>query len=413
MSAIDTVQNTAIDLPAVGALPDATSLGDTTTGHVPYRRAVGVLVAATYLLMPAVYATQPILPVLSHDFHIDASTTGLTLAVFNIALAFSLLIAGPLSDRIGRRPIILTVSVLLVIPTFLAALTPSFGLLLAARAGQGILSSGIAAVAVAYLGDELPARMRGGSIGWYTTALSGSALVGRVGGGLFADAFGWRAMFVALGCLSIIGAGMLVLWLPPAQNFRPSPHFGVAFANMAHTLRSRVLVCGYAIGFLLGVVLLGFFTYASYYLTEPPFNLSTAALGLIFLAYVFGMLAPVAGSISTRIGRRPVIAICLGIMAVGITLTRVPVLPLVILGIVLLALSIISAYGVANAFVGDHAAGLRGGATGLYLCGWYSGGAVGAAAMGPVWAHFGWSGVTLGCLVVIALTYGIIALSRD
>jgi YNFM family putative membrane transporter len=200
-----------------------------------------------------------------------------------------------------------------------------------------------------------------------------------------------------------VGALTLTLGLPPARRFRASANMGGAFRQMAATLRSRVLISGYLVGFLLGVVLLGFLTYISYYLSAPPFNLSTTALGLIFLAYVFGLLAPVAGTISTRVGRRPVISVCLAIMAAGILLTRFPVLPVIILGIVLLALGLISAFGVGNAYVGDNAAGKRGGATGLYLCCWYTGGAAGAAALGPIWTMYGWPGVALVALVATGL----------
>ncbi len=373
------------------------------SAHVPYLQATLVLCIGTFTLLPSVYAPQPILPLLSRDFHISPGVAGLTLSIFSMALACSLLIAGPLSDRIGRRPIIVTVSLLMVIPTLLAAWTPSYSLLLVARAAQGVLASGIGAVAIAYIGDELPSVRRGAAIGWYSMALSWSALLGRVGGGVLAGAFDWRGMFIGLGLLSLVGALTLTLGLPKAKRFRPSEHAGDAFRQMGETLRSRVLVSGYLVGFLLGFILLGFLTYISYYLSEPPFDLSTSQLGLIFLAYVFGMGAPLAGSISTRVGRRPVITACTLILSAGIVLTRAHVLWVVLVGVVLLALGLISAYSVTNAYVNDHAAGRRGGATGLYLFAWYSGGAVGASALGPLWTATGWSGVSLVCLSVMVL----------
>jgi YNFM family putative membrane transporter len=369
-----------------------------TSAHVPSLRATLALCIGTFTLLPAVYAPQPVLPLLSQDFHISPGVAGLTLSVFNIALALSLLVAGPLSDRIGRRPLIITASLLLVIPTLLAAAAPSYGLLLVARAAQGVLASGIGAVAIAYIGDELPPAQRGNALGWYSMAMSWSALLGRVGGGLLAGQFGWRGMFIGLGALSLLGALTLTLGLPPARRFTPSADAWAAFRQMGDTLRSRVLISGYLVGFLMGVILLGFLTYISYYLSAPPFNLSTSQLGLIFLAYVFGLAAPLAGSISTRVGRRPVITVCLLILSTGIVLTRIEVLAVVLLGVILLALGLISAFSMTNAYVGDHAADRRGGATGLYLFGWYTGGAVGAAALGPLWTATGWSGVTLACL---------------
>jgi len=341
--------------------------------HIPYLRATLVLCIGTFTLLPAVYAPQPILPLLSQEFRISPGVAGLTLSVFNTALALALLISGPLSDRVGRRPLITTASLLMVIPTLLAAWAPSYSLLLVARAAQGVLASGIGALAVAYIGDELPPTQRGAAIGWYSLALSWSALLGRVGGGLLAGQFGWRGMFIGLGLLSLVGALLLTLGLPQARRFQPSADAWGAFRQMGETLRSRVLLSGYLVGFLLGFTLLGFLTYISYYLAGPPFDLSTSELGLIFLAYVFGLVAPLAGKISTRLGRRPVIATCLSIMAAGILLTRSAALLIVLGGIALLALGLISAFSVTNTYVGDHSAGRRGGATGLYLFGWYVG----------------------------------------
>ena len=67
--------------------------------HVPYLRATLVLCIGSFTLLPAVYAPQPILPLLSRDFHISPGVAALTLSVFSMALALSLLVAGPLSDR--------------------------------------------------------------------------------------------------------------------------------------------------------------------------------------------------------------------------------------------------------------------------------------------------------------------------
>src|SRR5437660_12295953 len=95
----------------------------------PKQPGIGALV--TLFLAPAfifanMYTTQAILPVLSQDFAISAPTAGLTVSVLVLAVAFGSLFYGPLSDRIGRKPVMVGVSFLVIIPTLLCGLAPNF-----------------------------------------------------------------------------------------------------------------------------------------------------------------------------------------------------------------------------------------------------------------------------------------------
>ena len=85
--------------------------------------------------LAAIYCTQPILPLLSADFHVDAPTAGLTLSLLTISLAVALLFYGPLSDRVGRRPVLIGSCAALALPAFGAMLAPTFGALLVCRGG--------------------------------------------------------------------------------------------------------------------------------------------------------------------------------------------------------------------------------------------------------------------------------------
>ena len=89
------------------------------------------------------YSTQAILPELGSAFHVSPSQAGLTISVVVLALASGAWIWGPFSDRYGRRRSIVLASTLVVAPTIGAALAPSFGVLLAFRALQGLCMPGL------------------------------------------------------------------------------------------------------------------------------------------------------------------------------------------------------------------------------------------------------------------------------
>src|SRR5436309_4330612 len=93
---------------------------------------LGALV--TLFLAPAfifanMYTTQAILPVFSRDFHVSAPTAGLTVSVLVLAVAIGSLFYGPLSDRIGRKTVMVGASLLVIIPSLLCGLAPNFSTL--------------------------------------------------------------------------------------------------------------------------------------------------------------------------------------------------------------------------------------------------------------------------------------------
>src|SRR3954449_8513083 len=100
------------------------------------------------------YSTQAILPEISQAFDVSPAHAGLTISVVVLALAAGAWIWGPLSDRYGRKRSIVLASALLVPPTIAAALAPTFGLLLAFRALQGLCMPGLLTAGVPYIRSE-------------------------------------------------------------------------------------------------------------------------------------------------------------------------------------------------------------------------------------------------------------------
>lgn len=375
----------------------------------PYRTALFALVVGTVGALAVIYCTQPILPQLSADFHVDAPTAGLTLSLMTAALAVALLIYGPLSDRVGRRPVLIGCCLGMVVPALGAMLAPTFAWLLVWRLGQGVLAGGISAVALAYIADEFPRERIGGAVGTYTAALVGAALVGRVGGGLLTAWLSWRIMFGVFGALAVIGAGLFAAFLPASRGFHRSDNLLAAYAGGGRHWRNPRMLGIFAVGFALLFSFMGFFTYLSYHLAGPPFRLPLWALTLIYGVYAMGVIGPFAGSLSTRVGRRPVLVAGLIVLAAGLLLTLAASLPVVLVGCVILALGMFSAQSVANAYVSDQTQQARGAASGFYLFCYYAGGTLGIQIVGGLWAAWGWTAVVLACVGVALAAAGLAA----
>jgi MFS transporter, YNFM family, putative membrane transport protein len=359
----------------------------------------------------AMYSTQPVLPQIGRDFHVDAATAGLTLLAVTFALAFASLGAGRISDQFGARRVMLICISALTVLSALAAVAPTFGLLVVTRAAQGLMVPGITVSGLAYLHNDLSASWRGRVSGFYIGTNTLGGLVGRLGVGLLVDAIGWRGGLGVIAGFVALGALLLAFGMPSsAPRARRSGEQGVSGEAGGASLRAIITRLWWAplIGGTVFFPFLTAFTYTPYRLESAPFNLAPSAANLFYLVYILGAGASVtAGQLSDRIGRRATIYLGLLISACGLALSVFNLLGAALVALALICVGSLSAHAVANAAVSDGAnplgRGARATALSLYTLGFYVGGGLGAFIPGYGWERWGWSGVLAPCAVAVAL----------
>lgn len=352
------------------------------------------------------YLTQPILPQLSAEYGVAPATAGLSVSVVVLMIALGSLAVGPLSDRWGRWPVMVGSTLLLAIPTLLCALAPSFEVLLLWRALQGLCIPGLTAIAVAYLGDSLPANQLGRAVGGWIAANVAGGLSGRVVGGLISDSFGWRVSFLVFAGMTLASGVWLRSTLPRDQRIVAGGGWQQAYRAMFAHIADQPLRNAYLIGGSLFFGFLGIFTYVPYYLSAPPFTLPPAIIALAYISYLAGVIAsPWAGTLSTRYSRPRLITIGLLTAMGGIGLTLIPNLPLIALGLWTLCTGMFIAQSVTPALVNQLAQQAKGAAGALYLVAYYLGGTLGGVIPGLGWQVAGWPGVSVLCLSALALAF--------
>jgi len=353
------------------------------------------------------YTTQPILPILSQRFGVSAGTAGLTISVVVLMIAFISAAYGFMSDILGRKPVMVAACALLAVPTFLCAIAPTFETLLVFRALQGLLMPGFTAVAVAYLGDHYAGADLGPKVGGWIAATVAGGLTGRVGSGLIASWINWRAPFVFFGLWTLVAAIALGRLLPPQQTVQ-RVKLSLAYRGMFGHFRNRRLVGSFIIGAGVFFATIGVFTYLPYYLTAPPFELSTAIVSSIYLVYLAGVVTSLINAkLTRRISGQKIMAIGLAIAALGVLITEVKSIPLVLLGLIVLCVGMFTVQSTAPAFVNSNAHAAKGGAGALYTSFYYFGASLGSAIPGYALQAWGWTGVVSTCLA--ALSIGLLA----
>ena len=141
---------------------------------------------ATFALL---YCVQPILPVLSQDFGVSPAESSLSLSVSTGLLAIGLMFTGPLSDAIGRKSVMVVALLLAAVCTLICAFMTSWHGILLMRALIGLSLSGVAAVGMTYLSEEIHPSFVAFSMGLYISGNSIGGMSGRPVTGVLTDFF--------------------------------------------------------------------------------------------------------------------------------------------------------------------------------------------------------------------------------
>lgn len=377
-------------------------------GSPAYRRISLALFMAGFATFSLLYCVQPVLPELAAHFGLGAAGSSLALSVSTGCLAVAIFVAGALSEGRDKRRLMFASMALAAVCNVLAAVAPTWGALLVARALEGILLGGVPAVAMAYLADEIHPRGLGFSMGLYIGGTAFGGMAGRVGMSALADQFGWRAAMATIGVLGLLSAIGFVRLLPSTSGaVSPGARQTQSLRLHLDAWRAHLQTPGLPLLFLSGFALMGvfvsLFNYAGFRLALPPYGLSQTQIGLIFCVYLFGILAsPTAGALADRLGRAPVLVGGVALMAAGVVLTLVAPLLWVIVGIAVLTFGFFVAHSVASGWVGQLARQSKGHASSLYLLAYYLGSSVLGSAGGWFWEHGRWPALVGFSLVLLA-----------
>lgn len=360
------------------------------------------------------YTPQAVLPVLASDLLVSPSAASLSVSVLIFGIAGASLVMGPLSDRLGRKPVLVGCTLLLSLPSLLCALAPNLTTLLVWRFLQGCLVPGITGITVTYLSEEFEGERTGTLIGGYIGVTVFSGLISRVLSGFVTESFGWRWAFGVSAIIALL-IGLLMLRLRAGTHFRSSPHLKDAFKGLWSHLADRQIVGGLVVGFFLFFSFLAIFTYLPFHLEGPPFNFSPSATGLIYLVYATGIVSPpLANLLSMRLSRRYVMALGMAVALAANLGTLAPSTPLLMVALLILCFGNFATQSTATSFVAVQAERDRAGANSLYLFTYYLGGSLGAFLPGLLWARFDWPGVlSLTCAALVLGVAAALLLCRE
>lgn len=364
-------------------------------GTRDYRKVNLALFAGGFTTFAILYCTQPLLPEFSRTFRVSPTIASLSLSLTTVALSFSMLLIGSLSEAWGRKPIMTFSLIATSLLAMLTAWAPSFHLLLVWRILQGVVLAGLPAIAMAYLSEEIKPLHLGAAMGLYISGNSIGGMSGRIITGMLTDHFGWRVAMGSIGAVSLLASVVFWLILPPSKNFHPRPlAIGKLTLSLFSQLKDPALLRLYGLGFLLMGSFVTLYNYVGYALMAPPYSLSQTLVGWIFLVYVVGTFSSAwMGRLADRFERQKVLTLALLIMLVGAGITLHGHLFIKIAGIAIFTFGFFGGHSIASSWVGHLATHDKAQASSLYLFFYYAGSSIGGTAGGEFWSAFGWKGV--------------------
>ncbi|WP_158134908.1 MFS transporter [Vibrio navarrensis] len=383
-------------------------------GSKQYRHITFALALGSFLVFCNLYLFQPMLPKLALEYAVSETQVNWIFAATTLGLSFSLVPMAVLSEKIGRRRVML--SGLFAIPLCSAALlfSDSFLFVVACRALLGVALAAFAAVAVAYMAEELSPSAFGHAIGGYIAANSLGGISGRISGGLMSDWFGTTTAIQVMLAFTLLGVFAVGLLLPAQKNFTASKHtLWQHNQTIVQHLRHTRVWLAMLIGGLNFALFVNLYSVMGFRLVSEPHNLPVGLASLIFLCYLGGTVS------SKYTGKwnqhfHPVTGMLTGaaISSSGMLIASIEHLFAMLLGLVLISFGAFFTHTLAYGWVGQKAHKAKATATAMYLVHYYVGGSLGGFLLLYCWQHWQWPGVTYGALVLYALLIAVIVKLR-
>lgn len=280
------------------------------------------LVALSGLAALSMNVFLPSLPGMARGFGVDYGTMQLSVSAYLGMCAVLQLGAGPISDRFGRRRVMLAALVIFLLATVGTLMAPTAGWFLVFRMLQAVIASGLV-ISRAVVRDMVPAEQAASMIGYVTMGMAIVPMIAPIVGGVVDETLGWHANFAMMGGLGLLV--LIVCWWDMGETVRGH---GVPLRQQIATYpelaRSRRF-WGYALSATLSSG--AFFAYlgGAPFVGETVFHLSPAEVGYWFAAPSVGYAVGnfMSAKCSTRFGMNRMIlwgsAICSLALIVALT----------------------------------------------------------------------------------------------
>ncbi|WP_179394189.1 MFS transporter [Lacticaseibacillus absianus] len=193
--------------------------------HPRAKRTIAILIFSEFLICLGMSLIFPVMPFIKNDLHLSATDMGIMSSLYALTQFIASPLVGRLSDRIGRKPLLLGGLALFALSEVLFALTNQLAMFDLSRIIGGLSAGMFVPTAQALAADVTDLRHRAKVIGWLSAAFSGGLILGPGLGGLLAQS-GYKVPFWVAAGLGLAGLLATTVWLPADHRPTQAPRSG-------------------------------------------------------------------------------------------------------------------------------------------------------------------------------------------
>lgn len=265
---------------------------------------IGALILISTIIPISMNIYLPSMAGMVDAFSTTSGMVQLTMSMFLVAFALGQVFLGPLSDRYGRRPIIMCGVTVYVAGSVLCLLATSIEALIAARMIQAVGGCAGFVLGRAIVRDLYERDRAASVIGYVTMGMSVGPMIGPVIGGFLDEGYGWRGSFYMMLAIGVV-AFLVALWNVPETNHKLCKMNGIKglWANY-RLLLSKKLFCAYALVTCFTSSIYFAYLGGAPFISSHLFNMTASETGFYFMFVALGFLIGnyISGRISERIG---------------------------------------------------------------------------------------------------------------
>jgi MFS transporter, YNFM family, putative membrane transport protein len=359
------------------------------------------------------YLFQPLLPMVAEDFHTTVGDSSLLVSSATIGMALGLFFFSFKADSYSRKKLMTFSLISSAVLTIGSTWIPSLTLLIAIGVLKGFVVSGVSAVALAYLTEEVEISLIALAISMYLSGNTIGGMSGRILSTILAGEFGWRNAVLIIGIESLLLGLIFWKFFPESNFFNPQKtDYHLKMKQMKRFLTDPQMLRLYFIAAFLMGTFVSIYNYLSFRLEAAPFSLSHFFIASIFLMYTFGVLGTMITSrLSKRMEKKQILKYSIILMFAGLLLLISENIYVLIFGLGLFTLCFFAAHTMASQMTALRAKDGKSSATSIYWLFYYFGSSFLGSGTGYLLHSTSWN-IFIAVLAVALLVSYVLTINK-